>query len=339
MNGTKRRSLIIKLSFTVVLTVLLSEVVLRVYSAMRPSAFAYHPSRYKKFKARPGDMSYGFSINTDGFKDKPFTLARASNEFRIAAIGDSFVFSMVPYEHSFCTLLEQREADINVMNFGVIGTGPEDYVTILKNDVVPYEPDMAIIFLYAGNDFLPKRKKWYDYSATATILHHIAKASRAYQGQDVRQNYTYDDNMTPFSYGDFVSVEATYAETYLSHSAVFEKAFDRAMRNVLAIREICDTYDIALRVVIIPDRMQFQRKLLDDVAMKLNRPVSNFDLLRPQRILTQSLSAKGFGFVDLYNAFADEQRRAFVNNDIHLNIWGNEIVANSIPAEWLRRGQ
>jgi len=339
MHAAKRQSLVIRLSVALVLTVLLFEVVLRVYSYIRPSAFAYHPSRYKRFKARPGDLSYGFPINKDGFKDMPFTLAKSGKQFRIAAIGDSFVFSMVPYEHNFCTLLEQRQAHVNVMNFGVIGTGPEDYVTVLKNDVVPYEPDMAIVFLYVGNDFLPKRKKWYDYSATATILHHIAKASRAYRGQDIGQNYTYDDNMTPFTYADFVVIQAKQADTYLSNSTVFEIGFDRAMRNVMAMREVCEKHNIALRVVIIPDRIQLRGKLLEDVATKLNRSVSDFDLFRPQRMLAQTLSARGFQFVDLFNVFAEENRRTFINNDIHLNIRGNELVANSIPSEWLGRSQ
>lgn len=337
MVEQKRRSIIIRLSFALVLTVALCEVVLRVYSTIRPSVFAYHPSRYKKFKARPGDLSYGFPINKDGFKDKPFSRSKSNDEFRIAAIGDSFVFSMVPYEHSFCTLLEQQATGVNVMNFGVIGTRPKDYVTVLKNDVIQYEPDMVMLFLYAGNDFLPRRRKWHDHSATATILHHLAKASRAYAGQDIRQDYSYDDNMTPFSYAKFISVESKYAETYLADLRAFDITFNSAMRNILAIRETYGKHTIALRIVIMPDRLQLERRLLDDVAEKLNTPVSDIDLFRPQRKLAQTLTAKGIRFVDLFQPFADEQQRVFVNHDIHLNIQGNKLVARSIPVAWLSR--
>ena len=323
-----------KLLFSACFTLLLLEVVLRVYSRVSPSILAYHPSRYQKFKARPGNLTYGFPINADGFKDKPFELAKRPGEFRVAAIGDSFVFSMVPYASSFCTKLEDTYPGLNVMNFGIIGTGPEDYVTILKRDALRYNPDAVIVFLYSGNDFLPKSRKLYEYSATATITHHLIKSLRVYKGQDIRQNYVYDDNMTPFPYQTFVETEAKYAETFYTSDTVFRSTFLRRMTNIDAVSEICRKNDIPLSVVLLPDRLELEPDLLTDVAAALQKKPSDFDIVRLREALATSLSQRDIPFVDLHSEFLRAGDRIFINNDIHINIAGNELVASLLPPEW-----
>jgi len=325
-----------KLLFSLVLTFILSELVLRIYSYVHPSILAYNPSRYSKFKARPGDLSYGFPINSDGFKDQPFSKQRSLNEYRVAAIGDSFVFSMVPYEASFCTVLEKRFRNVNVMNFGVIDTKPEDYVTVLRKNALPYAPDSVVVFIYVGNDFLLSRRRWYDYSALATVLHHSIKAFQVYNGEDIHQNYTYDDNMTPFSYADFLGTEARYAETYYVEADRFGREFDRTMLSVYAMREICAKHQIRFRVVVLPDRLQIEPTLQTDIARHLQMPLSSFDYLRPQRLLAEALAAKDIPFVDLYKPFANDGKKKFINHDIHFNIYGNRLVAELLPEDWFR---
>jgi hypothetical protein len=325
-----------KVLFSLVLTFILSELTLRIYSQVHPSIIAYNPSRYRKFKARPGDLSYGFPINSNGFKDQPFSKTRLPNEYRVAAIGDSFVFSVVPYEASFCTLLEKRFRNVNVMNFGVIGTKPEDYATVLMNDAIPYAPDTVIVFIYVGNDFLPSRRLWYDYSALATVIHHSIKAFRVYNGQDIHQNYKYDDNMTPLSYADFLATEAKYAETYYSEADRFKREFDLAMSSIYAIQDICKKHRIQLRVVALPDRLQIEPSLQTNIAQYLKIPLSSFDFLRPQKLLTETLGAKDIPFLDLLKPFANDSKKKYINHDIHLNIHGNELVSELIPDDWFR---
>lgn len=326
-----------KLLFSLVLTLLLSEVALRLCGTLHPSLLAYNPSRYMKFKARPGDLSYGFPINTDGFKDAPFHKARMPGERRVAAVGDSFVFSMVPYEGSFCTQIERLYPKANVMNFGVIGTAPEDYVTILKNDVIRFMPDSVIAFIYVGNDLLPTGRKWYDYSALATVIHHSLKAFRSYKGQDIHQNYAYDDNMTPFLYADFLTTESAYATIYLMDAPQFKQEVNRVMKSVYAMRDICQRHNISFSVVILPDRLQLEPSLQKDVATHLRASISAFDFLRPQRALAEALTAKNIPFVDLYKPFAADPQKKYINNDIHLNLHGNMLVASSLPAVWFKK--
>ncbi|MDA0989669.1 MAG: hypothetical protein O3A51_02835 [Verrucomicrobia bacterium] len=254
----------------------------------------------------------------------------------MAAIGDSFVFSMVPYSKSFCTTLEARHPGLNVMNLGIIGTGPEDYVMTLKRDALKYNPDAVILFLYSGNDFLPKPRKLYEHSATATITHHLIKSLRAYRGQDIRQNYVYDDNMTPFPYEVFVETEAKYAETFYTSDEVFNATFLRRMRNIDAVLEICSKHGIPLKVVLLPDRLGLESDLLRDVTAKLKKKPSDFDFSRLRNALALSLSQRHVPFIDLHSAFLTTNERLFINNDIHVNIAGNELIASSLPVEWFR---
>lgn len=333
----KKKYIVKKLLFSICFTLFLLEVVLRYYSSVSPSVLAYHPSRYQKFKARPGDLSYGFPINADGFKDRPFESTKAPGEYRVAAIGDSFVFSMVPYTNSFCTVLEHTYPGLNVMNFGIIGTGPEDYVTTLKRDALRYDPDAVILFLYSGNDFLPGSRKPYEYSAAATVIHHLIKSLRAYRGQDIQQNYVYDDNMTPFSYRTFVDTEGRYADTFLASEQVFRSTFLRRMTNIDAFSEICRNHDIPLRVVLLPDRLELEPDLLTDVADALQRKPSDFDIKRLRQALDTALAERDVPFVDLRPDFLAADGTLFINNDIHINIAGNELVASSLPPEWFEK--
>jgi hypothetical protein len=334
----KKIPILKKLLFSFMFTLILLEVSVRIYSRVHPSVLAYHPTRYQKLKARPGDLTYGFAINSDGFKDQPFSEEKAPDEFRVAAIGDSFVFSMVPYEKSFCTVLEKMHTGLNVMNFGIIGTGPEDYVTVLKTDVLKYSPDAVLLFIYEGNDFLPghrKHRKLYEYSAAATVIHHTLKAVRSYKGQDIRQNYTYRDDMTPFTYEQFVAVEAKYAVTFSMSDKDFRREFARRMQNIDAIIALCDRRAIPLYVLTIPDRLQLEAELLSDVAATLDRQPSEFNRHRLRDDLSQAMSTREVPFYDMFPILETDNRKQFINNDIHLNIWGNELVAKSIPSDWL----
>jgi hypothetical protein len=326
-----------KLLFSAALTLALGETAVRLYGAFHPSLLTSHPSRYRRFKARPGDLSYGFPINADGFKDRPFTVARAPGEYRVAALGDSFVFSMVPYEHSFCTLIESRHANVNVLNFGVIGTAPQDYITVLQRDAIRYAPDAVILFLYAGNDFLPAERKGYEYSALATFAHHSIKAARSYKGQDIRQNYAYTDDMTPFTHADFLGTAARYARTYLMDDRRFRKDFDRVLSNLDAMRHLYERRGIRFHVVALPDRLQLEPALRAKVAEALGVPESAFALLRPQQALAEALGARRVSFLDLYPPFAGDAQRKFIHNDIHLYLHGNALVASCLPADWFRK--
>lgn len=71
----------------------------------------------------------------------------------IALIGDSFVESYyVPYEKSFPYLLDRAFDDEQVINLGVSGYSPEQYLLRARYELPKYNVDKVVVVLFAFND-------------------------------------------------------------------------------------------------------------------------------------------------------------------------------------------
>lgn len=100
-------------------------------------------------------------INSTGLRDREHALAKPSNSFRIAILGDSYTEAMqLPMEEAFeavlerelngCPSLNGRQPE--VVNFGVSGYGTVQELLMLRLRVWPYDPDMVVLAFFAGND-------------------------------------------------------------------------------------------------------------------------------------------------------------------------------------------
>ena len=71
----------------------------------------------------------------------------------IALVGDSFVESYyVPYEKSFPFLLDQAFDDKQVINLGVSGYSPEQYLLRARYELPKHNVDTVVVVLFAFND-------------------------------------------------------------------------------------------------------------------------------------------------------------------------------------------
>jgi lysophospholipase L1-like esterase len=118
------------------------------------------------------------ATNSEGFRDVEHARAKPAGAVRIAVLGDSFVVgSGVARDSIFTSLLssqleelggEPRPEDgappseaaaasetarrVEVLNFGVSGTGPLSAERIFRRYAARYEPDLVLVCVYAGND-------------------------------------------------------------------------------------------------------------------------------------------------------------------------------------------
>lgn len=99
------------------------------------------------------------NYNDWAMRDRARSFARpASVKLRSVIVGDSFVegfFVSAPLPER----MEQRWAarqrtDAEAINFGVIGTGPEQYYYRIRNVALRLKPDVIVVVVYAGNDFV-----------------------------------------------------------------------------------------------------------------------------------------------------------------------------------------
>lgn len=101
---------------------------------------------------------FNYWNNALGMNDEEFVVPKPAGRFRILAIGDSFTYGIVPYPQAVMTILEMRlrescsGQDLDVLNFGISGTGVRDYETIVMLGFATYDPDLVLVNFYAGND-------------------------------------------------------------------------------------------------------------------------------------------------------------------------------------------
>jgi hypothetical protein len=100
--------------------------------------------------------------NDWGVRDRPRSIERPADvRYRSVLVGDSFLegyFIPAPISQ----LVEQRwasegHADAEAINLGIAATGPRQYYYRIKRVALALKPDAIVIFVYAGNDFIPVR--------------------------------------------------------------------------------------------------------------------------------------------------------------------------------------
>jgi hypothetical protein len=110
----------------------------------------------------------GFSegyFNSHGFRDYERTYEKVAHTFRILVFGDSYVEALqVALSDAFPALLEKRLNEnsttvrFEVLNLGQSGFGTAEEYMKYVNFGVQYSPDLVILALLTGNDFIDNSK-------------------------------------------------------------------------------------------------------------------------------------------------------------------------------------
>jgi lysophospholipase L1-like esterase len=81
------------------------------------------------------------------------SIVRDDVEHRVLHVGDSMVFGHeVPREMNFSSVLGVLEPNIQHINAAISGTAPDDYLVILNSWIERASFDLAVIYLFSGND-------------------------------------------------------------------------------------------------------------------------------------------------------------------------------------------
>jgi lysophospholipase L1-like esterase len=103
---------------------------------------------------RRSEFSYRISINNYGMRQSPVDKKKATAKYRIAVLGDSFVWGIgINDEHRLTEILERMLPYVEVLNFGTSGYSPVQYFLML-DDVIEFQPDLVVIVFCLGNDFI-----------------------------------------------------------------------------------------------------------------------------------------------------------------------------------------
>lgn len=319
-----------------------AELGLRLVHRLRPS-FVFSSDAALRFRGRPHAPNYDTRLNSGGFNDREPAPRPAPGVFRIAALGDSMVFGVVPYRHNFLTLLEERLVHegrpVEILNLGIPGTGPEHHPGLLLREVLALEPDAVLQFVYVGNDFTeelptsPGRASLF----TVGLLRFLSRQLPRMELRVYHPGPHYRDERPTFE-------EDTYLELANRHAAVFDPAWPefalRRERLVAAVRRtaaLCRSRGVELAVVLQPAELQVDAELRGRLSAL--RPGRELDPERPNRELARALAEAGVPFLDLLpELIAAGAEPLYKPRDSHWNLAGNRLAAERLY-RWLTAGR
>lgn len=324
-------------------TIAVLEIGLRLINYFNPS-FIFYTDSYSRYRGQPGAPYLDSHLNSLGFNDVDHEPSKPPDVYRVAAIGDSFAFGVVPYRANYLTLLEAElasEGRIELIKLGVPGTEPKDYLAILVEEGLAFKPDLLMVGFFIGNDFESAAKKLREHSYVATYLYFLWRAWGAGMPGVVRTDSIasrYDDDEPSLAWERFLEIETERATIYAKDEGGFRTPMARAVGYLRDMRDISRRAGANILVVLIPDEVQVNQELQGQVVRAHGSASSQFDFRLPNRLLAAELSKAGIPFLDLLPVFEHEGRhiRLYKPRDTHWNVAGNRLAAATI-AGVLRR--
>ena len=343
--GTPALKAILKVGRDVLIIVLLTlglgELSLRIYNYFDPLPIFYNDS-YNRFRGKPFSPDFSFHLNSRGFKDVEFSIKKATGTIRILGVGDSFAFGIVPYEYTYLTLVEQqlREGGHNVelINMGIPGIGPKEYLALLAREGFVLEPDKVLLSFYVGNDFFDlfdEGRSFVTHSYVASLITYAYSFWTNVEGQIIHSlpaNAKYSDDAAAFTDDHYWRMQLSGRDIYLQHNQAFEDLFERTMTYISEIKQLCDRRNVGLTVLIIPAEIQISKALQARLMADPGLAPTSLDFKRPNRLLRARFEELRIDYIDLLPEFSSRppNERLYKRNDIHWGIAGNALAATLI---------
>jgi hypothetical protein len=328
------RRVLFRVALSASVALALMEVGFRVLNRIAPTPIFYAETG-ARYRGQPGAPFLDTHLNSAGFNDVERRPRKPDAVHRIVAIGDSVTFGVVPRQHNYVALLEHELAThrpTEVVNMGVPGTAPNDYLAILVDEGLSYSPDLVMVGFFIGNDFESRARRWYEHSFAMTLVHFLWRlGTSAGEGATWIEatRGTYEDDVPTFGEERFLEIEVSRANIYVDDASLRDAAA-RAADYLGEMDDVTRRTGAEFVVVIIPDEVQVDSALQKLVTHAHGAPPERFDFDRPNRVLADHLSRRGIEFIDLTPAFREAARgqRLYKPQDTHWNIAGNRLAAD-----------
>lgn len=321
-------------AFNVALTLTLGELGLRGLSALAGRSPLVEDSLAAQLLVPGRNYGRGLRGNALGFPGPDFSVMKPSSIARVAALGDSFaVGPAAPYGENFLVRTERAIEGTEVLNFGVSGTGPREYLAVLSRHVWAYTPDLILVCVFVGNDITetlatprhldPRQSqlflflgRTYRVAAGGAPLRGAGHAGPALAGES------------------FAAIEGRRLAICLRDPpAGLEKKWRAALGYLEAIGAECRGRHTPVAFVLIPDELQTNPSVRDLALATTGLKAEQLDLEAPQRRLQAFCAARGWPCLDLLPAFRG-QTDAYAPWDTHWNATGNRLASGAL-APWL----
>ncbi len=111
--------------------------------------FVYPPNHEGRFEREDGEFAFTYTTDEHGFRNPSPWPEHAE----IVVLGDSMAFGYgVDDEDAWTALLADRLPGIRIVNLGLIGAAPQQYLRVYEAFGQALRPDLVLLCLFPGND-------------------------------------------------------------------------------------------------------------------------------------------------------------------------------------------
>lgn len=316
---------------------ILTEIILRIMgigygsAPHNPDPIYHHvnPKSYEFTVHDPNNEFGGHNVYYDqfGHRYNPIKNRTEKSKTRWLFLGDSFTASTATkYEDSFVGIIEMKNQNVQVINFGTSSYSPVLYYLLIKNEILSWQnfPSLICIQLYS-NDIRDDKNylKQANFNDDGELIGIDGRKSNWYI-QLLRKSYfirlirksqlTLQFLMQDHS-GENVNIVGNYVEDMPRLKNTFSEYY------LIEISKLLKTSNIKFILTAIPSKYQCVKKNFKGTII-FSDQVKNWS------------KENNIEFVDATKAFKEhvlsEKPLPFYKNDIHLNELGNELMANEL---------
>jgi len=262
--------------------------------------------------------AYHVAINSKGLRDRERSYDKPAGIFRIVVMGDSMVFGSggVEVPDRFTDILERSTENVEVINMGVPGYGADQEYLYLKTEAFKYHPDL-VVFCAFFNDFDESfsainpgsgRPKGYFSLSAGQLVFHSPSFSMFYK-------LSQDTYLLGLADVALRKISGAYRRLYRRPGLVLDPEARLATftRLYTSAAELCRQHGSEFVILYLPYPGQVStiniQQVMDDLAATDN--IRTLDLMDTMQ-RAQAVSP------------------AYFRNDIHLNKYGHQVVANAL---------
>jgi hypothetical protein len=314
-----------------------------------------------------GKDSIPVEINSKGLRDREYSYEKDEGTFRILVLGDSFTEGFqVPLEDTFCKVLEYKlnetQRHFEVINAGFAGVGTDYELLFFRREGYKYHPDSVIVAFFANDVYDNYRSKQILASDTAPVAYErkgfVAGLRTFLAGKSCAYNYF--GYVLPkhvpsvakvlmklglLSYQPIDDAQGVPQLQYMVFQKEYGPELERAWRVtenlMLLLKEEVENQGSKLAVFSIPFREQIEEDLWRSKLSRSGMEKREWDLNKPDRILSEVLNYAGIPFLQLVPHFRKAAEGSALyhamdknGRDGHWNVDGHRL-AGQVIYDWL----
>ena len=275
--------------------------------------FSYPWPEHKDGKITVKTDNFGFKRDSDIQQEK-------QNKIRILVTGDSHTDGVINNSESCCALLENLLNKSSNKTFEVINGGcgfyyTRNYLRFLEKYSF-LSPDVYIVILYGGNDFLESCK-----------LERCQRSSNNDYYERLKKINTIDQGAL------WQGFNQLYYFKFFPQSE--QIAFNSMTADLEKIKQICQAKHIKFIVLLLPNKMDME---WSSDAARLNQckellQLTDDDLQINEKLLAKManwLTANHISHLNLSTVMKDQEQPVFWQKDYHLNDYGHKLIAEAL---------